>query len=271
MPKTELGKKVMSGAVASIDEIFKNGWKIKEPAIVDRLLPNLRSEIIFFGGSPGKGGGIKRTPTRRTARMHRSGRRYNISAFVVVGAPGYAGLGKSTSKEHALAIDKATNAAKLNIIPIKRACGSWECMCGTAHSIPISVIGKSGSVTIELKPAPKGLGLAIGDEAKKMLAIAGVKDVWSKARGKTQSRFNYMMAVLDAFKAINRLRGELKEGKTLKEEEAAPPPEKKPAEEIPEEIKDVVAVPEEDSAAGTSAGPEMKVNQEAEGVEEKEQ
>ena len=267
VPKTELGRKVMAGAIASIDEIFKNGWKIKEPAIVDRLLPNLRSDIIFFGGSPGKGGGIKRTPTRRTARMHRSGRRYSISALVVVGAPGYIGLGRATSKEHAIAINKATDVAKLNIIPIKRACGSWECMCGTAHSIPIRVTGKSGSVRISLMPAPKGLGLAIGDEAKKMLSIAGVKDIWSKARGKTQSRFNYTMAVLNAFKKINRLRGDIKEGTTLKEEVVVPV--EKKAEEIPEEMKDIVAVPEEETVA-TSAGPEMKVNQEAEGVEEKE-
>ncbi len=267
IPKTELGRKVAAGSVASIDEIFKNGWKIKEPAIVDRLLPNLRTDIIFFGGSPGKGGGIKRTPTRRTARMHRSGRRFNISALVVAGAPGYIGIGRSTSKEHALAIQKATDVAKLSIIPIKRACGSWECKCGTAHSIPVTVTGRSGSVTIVLMPAPRGLGLAIGDEAKKMLTIAGVKDLWSKARGKTQSRLNYTMAVFNAFKKINRMRGDIKEGSLVKEE--APAAAKKPADEIPEEMKDIVAVPEETVA--TSAAPEMKVNQEAEGVEEKEQ
>jgi hypothetical protein len=67
-PKTELGKKVLSGEVKNIDEIFEKGIKIKETQIVERLLPGLASEIIYIGGSPGKGGGIRRTPTRRTGR-----------------------------------------------------------------------------------------------------------------------------------------------------------------------------------------------------------
>ncbi|MCX6815692.1 MAG: hypothetical protein NT120_02480, partial [Candidatus Aenigmarchaeota archaeon] len=56
-PKTILGKLVAEGAI-TLDEIFAKGMKIKESEIVDRLIPNLHSEIIFFGGSPGKGGGI---------------------------------------------------------------------------------------------------------------------------------------------------------------------------------------------------------------------
>src|SRR3989338_9382529 len=109
IPRTELGKRVFSGEISSMQEIFNNGWKIKEAQIVDRLLPDIRSEIIFMGGSPGKGGGIKRTPTRRTVRIHRSGRRYKISACVVVGRPGYIGIGKATAKEHDVAINKAAN------------------------------------------------------------------------------------------------------------------------------------------------------------------
>ncbi len=126
-PKTELGKRVAEGSITSLEEIFSSGKKIKEPEIVDKLLPNLQSDIILIGGSPGKGGGIKRTPTRRTARMHRSGRRYRVSALVVIGnGDGYLGIGKSRSIEHRDAIEKATQEAKLNIIPVKRGCGSWE-------------------------------------------------------------------------------------------------------------------------------------------------
>src|SRR3989338_3941568 len=113
--RTELGKRVFSGEISSMQEIFNNGWKIKEAQIVDRLLPDIRSEIIFMGGSPGKGGGIKRTPTRRTVRIHKSGRRYRISACVVVGRPGYIGLGKSVGVDHSNAIEKATDSAKMKI------------------------------------------------------------------------------------------------------------------------------------------------------------
>ncbi len=206
IPRTELGRQVAEGAI-TLDEIFEKGKKIKEAGIVDRLIPGLQSEIIFIGGSPGKGGGIKRTPTRRTVRMHRSGRRYRISAMVVVGnGNGYAGLGKAVSTENRTAIEKATEVAKLNIMPIKRSCGSWECTCGEAHTVPVKVEGKSGSVTIRLMPAPKGIGLCVNNEAKKVMRLAGMKDIWSKRFGESRSRSNYALAIFDAFKKMNRMR-----------------------------------------------------------------
>lgn len=204
LPKTELGKAVMNGQITSMDEVFKSGKKIKEPEIVEKLL-NLQTDIIFIGGSPGKGGGIRRTPTRRTARMHRSGRRYKISAVVAVGnGDGYFGLGKSEAIENRDAINKATENAKLNIIPVKRGCGSWQCGCGESHSIPFSVTGKSGSVKVVLLPSPKGVGLAVGDEAKKIMKLAGIKDLWAKSFGRTKTRVNYSLALFDAFKKLNR-------------------------------------------------------------------
>ena len=205
-PRTELGKMVAQGAI-TLDEIFTHGKKIKEAEIVDRLIPNLQSDIIFIGGSPGKGGGIKRTPTRRTTRMHRSGRRYRTSAMVVIGnGDGYFCIGKSVAVENRVAIAKATENAKLNIIPVKRGCGSWECVCGSGHTIPVQIEGKSGSVRVQLFPAPKGVGLCVNNEAKKMMRLAGIKDLWTKRYGESRSRSNYAMAVFDAFKRMNRLR-----------------------------------------------------------------
>ncbi len=207
VPKTELGKKVMSGKIKSLDEVFALGMKIKEPEIVDYLLPDIESDIILIGGSPGKGGGIRRTPTRRTSRMHRSGRRYRISAMIVVGNKnGYVGVGKAVGVDNAQAIEKATNAAKLNIIPIKRGCGSWECGCGEAHSIPFAVTGKAGSIKIKLMPAPKGVGLCIMDELKKVMRLAGVKDIWSKTIGNTKTRVNTVQAMFNALKKLNAMK-----------------------------------------------------------------
>ena len=209
-PKTELGKKVMDGGVTSIDEIFASGKKIKESEIIDKLMSNLQSEIILIGGSPGKGGGIRRTPTRRTARMHRSGRRYRTSALVIVGnGDGYIGVGKSEAIENRVAIDKATHEAKLNVIPVKRGCGSWECACGGSHSIPAEARGKSGSVIVVLKPAPRGLGLAVPDEGKKILRLAGIRDVWSKSYGNTRARINYVLAIFSAFRNLNSMKTKL--------------------------------------------------------------
>src|SRR3989344_4663598 len=110
-PRTKLGRLVADGAI-TLDGIFESGKKIKESEIVDKLVPNLQNDVILIVGSPGKGGGIRRTPTRRTARMHRSGRRYRVSAMVVVGnGDGYIGIGKATALERRVAVDKAIHAA----------------------------------------------------------------------------------------------------------------------------------------------------------------
>lgn len=200
-PKTQLGKDIMTGKITSLDELFESGVKISEPQIVDALMKNMENDIILIGGSAGKGGGIRRTPTKRTARMHKSGRRYNVSAMVVIGnGNGYVGLGFASGpigKNKELMV-KAMNKAKMNLIPIRRGCGSWECNCGTAHSLPYAITGKSGSVKITLMPAPRGIGLCVSDEIKKIMRLAGIKDVWCQSRGQTQSRVNFIKAVFDA-------------------------------------------------------------------------
>jgi small subunit ribosomal protein S5 len=219
IPKTELGKLTASGQI-TLEAIFSQGKKIKEAGIVDTLIPNLQTEIIFIGGSPGKGGGIMRTPTRRTARMHRSGRRYRTQAMVIAGnGDGYAGVGMSESVENRKAIEKATEAAKLNIMPVRRGCGSWECACGEPHTIPYEVEGKAGSVRVKLMPAPKGIGLCIPDEAKKVMRVAGIRDVWSKCYGSSKTRNNYTLALIDAFRKINRMRTEAKKNRELAEKD----------------------------------------------------
>jgi len=205
-PKTVLGKKVFAGEVTDIAEVFSKGIKIAEPLLVDVLLPNLEREIILIGGSTGKGGGIRRTPFKRTSRMHKSGRRYSISTMVVVGNKnGYVGLGLASGPpgKHQEVIEKATNKAKLNIIPVRRGCGSWECSCGTNHSIPFSVKGKVGSIIVELLPAPKGIGLCVSDEVKKLMRLAGISDIWCKTRGSTHMRINLIKATFNALNKLN--------------------------------------------------------------------
>lgn len=204
VPKTDLGRRVLKGEITSIDYIFQNGWPILEPEIVDFLLPALENDIILIGGATGKGGGIRRIPARRTARMHKSGRRFKTSCMVVAGnKDGYVGVGMGKAVDFRLAAEKATKAAKLSIVPIQRGCGSWECGCRTQHTIPATVEGKRGSVRVTLVPAPKGVGLVVSDEIKKLLGLAGLKDVWLKSRGQTQARVNHINAVFAALKKLN--------------------------------------------------------------------
>lgn len=203
VPKTPLGEKVFKGEIKTIDEIFEAGYTIKEPEIVDMLVPNLKNELIFIGRRTGKGGGAQRIPIRITAKMHKSGRRFRMTAFVVVGnEDGLIGVGKGSALEARSAVEKAIKKAKMNLIRIKRGCGSWECGCGGEHSIPFKVEGKSSSVRVILIPGPKGLGLVASDEAKKILRLAGIKDVWTKSFGNTSMRINLIKAIFNALKNL---------------------------------------------------------------------
>jgi len=218
IPKTELGKKVAEGVITDIDEIFSKGIKINEPQIADVLIPNLEKEMILIGGTTGKGGGIRRTTFKRTTRMHKSGRRYKVSSMVAIGnRNGYIGIGLASGPigKYRDVIEKATNKGKLNIIPIRRGCGSWECNCMTHHSLPFSVKGKSGSVKVELYPAPKGVGLAVSDEVKKIMRLAGISDVWIKSRGQTSTRINMIRSVFNALKKLNEIKVKKEYGKNV--------------------------------------------------------
>lgn len=203
VPKTKLGREVFEGKITDIDEILKSGQKIIEPEIVDKLVPDIKNELILIGGRAGKGGGIQRIPVKITATMKRSGRRFTASAFVAVGnEDGLVGIGKGSAVEARNAIEKAVRKAKMNLTRVKRGCGHWECGCGTPHSIQFKTYGKSGSVKVYIMPAPKGVGLVADDETKKILKIAGIKDAYVKTFGNTSTRANLIGAVYDALKRL---------------------------------------------------------------------
>lgn len=210
IPKTKLGEQVLKGEIKDINQILEKGEVMLEPEIVDMLLPGLKSEMVYIGGSPGKGGGTRRTATKRTARMHKSGRRFNLSAMVAVGnEDGVLGLGFAKSKENRTAIEKAENQARLNVIRVRRGCGSWECGCGGMHSIPFKGEAKEGSVKVTLYPAPKGVGIVGCDAVKKIIKLSGIKDIWVNAKGNTGARSNLIKALFEAIKGLNRTKGGL--------------------------------------------------------------
>ncbi len=185
-PRTELGRLVASGEIKTISEALHSKLPLKEYQIVDYLIPDLKDEVINI---------------ERAQRMTDSGRRMNYSITAVVGnGNGYVGVGRGKAKEAAPAIKKAIDNAKLNIIEIKRGCGSWECGCGKPHTLPFLVTGKSGSVSVTLKPAPQGVGLAVGDVVKVILRMAGIDDAWGFASGHTKTTVNYALATFDAMK-----------------------------------------------------------------------
>ena len=191
-PKTKLGKMVINGKITAMSDALNTGLPVREPEIVDILLPDINDEVI---------------DVNMVQRMTDSGRRVKFVITVAVGnKDGFIGFGQAKGKEVGSSIRKAIENAKLNIIEIKRGCGSWECGCGKPHTVPFTVRGKSGSVEITLKPAPHGIGLATGNVAKKILALAGIKDCWTFTKGKTKTTVNYAKAVFNALEKNAEMR-----------------------------------------------------------------
>ncbi|MCL4396901.1 30S ribosomal protein S5 [Candidatus Parvarchaeota archaeon] len=214
--KTELGKAVKSGEIKDIDEILEKHLKILEPQIVDFLIPNLQVDFLYVGQSKGKLGGGKRRIIRNTQKVTAKAKRQHFSAMAVIGdGNGHIGIGKGRGLESVTAKEKALKNAKLNIISIIRGCGSWECACHGSHSIPFKISGKCGSVVVTLLPAPKGISFCVMDDIKTIMRLAGIKDVWSKVNGQTNTRINIGYATFEALKSLNYYRFFNKEKENL--------------------------------------------------------
>ncbi len=190
-PKTSVGRAVKEGKITEISQILRQGKPVKEPEIVDALVPDLEEEIL----------GVS-----LVQRMHKSGRRVKYRVITVVGnRNGIIGVGHASTQEIGPSIRKAVTTAKLNVIEVARGCGSWECACGRPHSVPFRVTGRRGSVEVEIKPAPRGLGLAAAEVPKVILRMAGVKDAWTRSDGQTSTTLNFAFATFDALKQTTRV------------------------------------------------------------------
>ena len=206
-PKTIIGKKVKAGEITDIDAILNSGIRIMEAEIVDALVPNLQGDLIAVGQSKGKFGGGKRSIWRQTQKKTAEGNKPKFSAVAVIGnKDGYVGIGLGKAKETVPAREKAVRQAKLNLIKIRRGCGSWECGCGTPHSIPFKVKGKCGSVSMELVPAPRGTNICAEKECSKILSLAGIKDVYANTHFSTRTKLNLIKACIDALLKLSLMK-----------------------------------------------------------------
>ena len=214
-PVTELGHKVKSGEINSLDQIFSEGHTIMEPEIVDVLVSDLYSDLLLIGQAKGKFGGGKRRIFRQTQKKTKEGNTIKFTTCAVVGNKnGYVGIAFGKSGETVPARDKSTRAAKLSMIKIRRGCGSWEGEAD-ANSIPFAVTGKCGSSQITLFPAPKGTGLCVEKECAKILEAAGIKDVWSKTKGQTKTKVNLVQACMDALSNLSIMKVQERDIATL--------------------------------------------------------
>lgn len=190
-PRTVLGIKVKSGEITTIEEVLESGRPILEPELVDVLLPDMESENLLI---------------KTTQRVTDSGKRAKFRVVTVIGdRKGHVGLGVGKSDELKPAMDYAVKDAKKHMIAIKTGCGSWECKCSFKHSVVSKTAGKEGSTLVTLMPAPRGLGLAGNDVVRKVLGMAGVKDVWSATQG-GKNVYNMASATMRALDGLNQLK-----------------------------------------------------------------
>ena len=186
-PRTTLGSMVLAGKINSMDQIYENGLRIQEAEIVKHLLPDMKSQVVHVG---------------IVQKQTDAGEMTRFNALVAVGnEAGWFGIGKGKASQMRVSIDKATNAAFLNVIPVKLGCGSWECKCTQPHSVPFKVRGKGGSVTLEIIPGPRGLGIVAGANIKALLKLAGLKDSWTKSFGSTSTMSSTTKAIFNALRS----------------------------------------------------------------------
>ncbi len=191
-PKTKIGKMVKSGEIRNIEQIFEAGKPIKEVEIVDTLLPKLEDKVLEIIS---------------VQRMTKNNRKQKFRVTAVVGdRNGHVGLAAAKDAEVKPAIDTVVREAKRNVISVKLGCGSWECGCGTPHTLPLTQRAKCGSAEVIIKPAPKGVGIVASKTVKTVLEFAGIKDAWTFSKGRTRSVYNMAMATFTALQGISEIR-----------------------------------------------------------------
>ncbi|MFH1404367.1 MAG: 30S ribosomal protein S5 [Candidatus Altiarchaeota archaeon] len=217
-PRTSIGQKVYDEEITSIGDVLRLSSMIKEVEIVEKLVPEIEEEVLCVD---------------RVQRTTDSGRRMRFRVVAAVGnRNGLVGIGVAKGKEAGPTIRKAIDRAKVSIIEIKRGCGSWECGCGNPHTVPFTVSGKSGSVEVVLRPAPRGVGLVSGELANSILSLAGISDVWVNTKGHTRTGVNFARAVFDALTNTNRVKLKENDINCLNVKSGVVLPDRKPEEDV---------------------------------------
>jgi small subunit ribosomal protein S5 len=132
---------------------------------------------------------------RRVARVVAGGKRLSFRATVAVGDPEkhLIGIGVGKGRDVPLAIQKAINEAKKNLISVKVV----------NETIPFEVSAKYKAAEILLKPAKKGKGIIAGGVVRNILKLAGIPNASAKILGNTGNAILNGRATLLALEKLN--------------------------------------------------------------------
>lgn len=128
----------------------------------------------------------------RTTKVREGGRDFNFSAVVVVGdGAGRVGYGRGKAKEVVIAVQKATDSARRNMITIKLK----------GNTIQYPLIKRRGSTRVVILPGASGTGIIAGGAMRPLFEVLGVKDVIAKCIGST----NPVNVVRATFECLHKM------------------------------------------------------------------
>jgi len=150
----------------------------------------------------------KMIAVNRVTKVVKGGRILGFAALTVVGdGDGRVGMGKGKSREVPVAVQKAMESARRNMIKV-------SLKNGTVHH---NVVGEHGAARVLVAPAPAGTGIIAGGPMRAVFEVMGVTDIVAKSHGSTNP-YNMVRATFDALKrSTTPAEVAAKRGKTVEE------------------------------------------------------
>ncbi len=134
----------------------------------------------------------KLVQVNRVAKVVKGGRIFGFTALTVVGdGEGRVGFGRGKAREVPVAIQKAMDAARKNMVNVP--------LNGNTLQYPINAV--HGGSKVYMQPASEGTGIIAGGAMRAVLEVAGVQNVLAKCYGSTNP-VNVVRATINGLKAM---------------------------------------------------------------------
>ena len=134
----------------------------------------------------------KMVAVNRVTKVVKGGRIMAFSALTVVGdGDGRIGMGKGKSIEVPVAVQKAMDQARRNMIKVPL----------NGSTIHHAVVGKHGATKVFMQPAKEGNGVKAGGPMRLVFDAMGIHNISAKVHGSTNP-YNIVRATLDGLSKL---------------------------------------------------------------------